>query len=110
MPGFFENYKDEGGLSYIDAEEKAALIKGAVPFTILRVFTGEGTYGPRYTAVIELEGEQRGISFGAGKVQSRDSFFDAVLEYLDQDEEQEPIVVKLKKAGQAVLVVNAEDE
>lgn len=111
--GFFDNYQDEGGLNYVDQEEKQALIKNDTPLTVLRVFTGEGQYGAKYNMVVELDGEERCISFGAGKVESRDRMFDAMIEYLDvEEDDKDPEwtnpVVKLVKVKQSILVRNAE--
>lgn len=117
--GFFDGFKDEGGLNYVDAEEKAAIIKNATPLEVVRVFAGTGTYGSKYTMVFLLEGEERAISFGAVKedgtgVPSRDRMFEAMIEYFatepQEGEEHENPVVKLVKPKQAVLVKNAEGE
>lgn len=108
--GFFDGYKDEGGLSYIGAEEKAVLIETAAPLEVQRVFSGEGQFGPKYTMVVVWDGDERAISFGAGKVESRDKMFDAMIDYLDSEEEVELPVVKLVKVKQSVLVRPAGDE
>lgn len=108
--GFFDSYKEEGGLSYVGAEEKAVLIKNETPLEVQRVFFSEaGQFGPKFTMVVLLEGEERAISFGAGKVESRDRMLLAMSEYLDtEDEETEKPVVKLVKVKQSVLIRNAE--
>jgi hypothetical protein len=106
--GFFDNYKDEGGLNYISAEEKSALIKNKVPLTVLRVWYGEGQYGPKYTAVVEYEGEERAVSFGAGKVESRDRMFDAMMEWFNQEGEEDPPKVVLEKVKQSIILKNAD--
>ena len=106
--GFFDSYKDEGGLSYVGAEERIVFNKNKTPFPILRVWHGEGQYGPKYTLVIELDGEERALSFGAGKVESRDRMLDAMIEYLDTEDEVEFPKVVLTKVKQSWILVNAE--
>lgn len=104
--GFWDNYESDSGLSYIGAEEKAAIIKNGQALTVVRVFHGTGQWGPKYTAVFDIDGEERALSFTAGSVESRDRLFDALIEYLEGDEE-EPVQVKLVKNGRSVLVEQA---
>jgi hypothetical protein len=108
MPGFFDNFVQESG-NWIAAEEKAELAKQGVPLNVVRIFQSTGEYGPKYNVVIDLEGEERTLSFGAEKVPSRDRMFDAMIGYLE-DEEAEPIVLKLTKVKQAYILKDFNEE
>lgn len=110
--GFFDGYKEEGGLNYIGSEEKAVIIKEGLPLTFLRAWTGEGQFGPKYTVVVEYDGEERAVSFPAGKVESRDRMLDAMIEYVDVDEDAKPEdwelpVFKIAKVKQSQVLVAA---
>jgi hypothetical protein len=106
---FFDSYQDEGGLSYVSSEEKAILINNKVPFKVLRVWHSEGQFGPKYTLVVDFEGEERALSFGSGKVESRDRMLDAMMEYLDQEGDPVPPVVYIAKIKQSQVLKNASD-
>lgn len=103
MPGFFDEFPSTGGMNYIGQEEKAVYVKNQTPLTIVKVFLGEGSFGPKYTAILEVDGTERAISFGAEKVESRDKMFENMIAYLERDE-HEPIVVTIAKAGQAFIL------
>lgn len=113
--GFFDSYKDEGGASYITKEEKAVIAEKGLPITVVRAwFTKDGGYQgkPGYKMVVEFDGEERSMSFGAESVPSRDRLLDELIDYLDVDEEAKPEdwaqpIVSLSKAGQAYLIVAA---
>lgn len=109
MTSFFETFEDEGGLSYVSSEEKAILVRDKVPFKVLRVWHGEGQFGPKYTLVVDFDGEERAISFGSGKVESRDRMLDAMIEYLDQEGDPEPPVVYIAKVKQSQVLRNASE-
>lgn len=109
--GFFDEYKEEGGLDYVGKDEKSVLITNGTPLEVQRIFHSEaGQFGPKYTMIVLLNGDERAISFGAGKVESRDRMLDAMSEYLDTEEEVEKPVVKLVRVKQSVLIRNAADE
>lgn len=105
--GFFDQYKDEGGLAYIGAEEKAALSKAQTVLPIVRAWHGEGQFGPKYVAIVEVDGEERAMSFGAGTVESRDRMFDALIEYFDSEEDVAPVNVVLTKVKQSWILKDA---
>ena len=109
MTGFFDAYKVESG-NWIAAEEKAELAKQGVPLNVIRVYQATGEYGPKYNVVIDLEGEERTLSFGAEKVPSRDRMFDAMIGYLESEEEHDPIVLKLTKVKQAYILKDYNEE
>lgn len=103
--GFFDTWEDIGGGNYIGKEEKEELIKGRIPFPILKVQKGKNPFGEgdRYVVTTELEGEQRVLGFNVGAAASRDRFLDAVAEYLET-EGAEPVVVIFERVGKAVLI------
>lgn len=108
--GFWDAYKEENTLNYVSKEEKEVLIKEGITFTVRNVFTNEGQFGPKYNLIIELDGEDRALSFVAGRVESRDRLLDAMMEYLDQEGDVEYPRCKLVRRGQSQLIVRADDD
>jgi hypothetical protein len=106
MTGFFDTFETTAGLNFVGKDEKADLIADSVPLTVVKVFSTESQYGPRYILVVQLDGEERAIGFGKGTVQSRDSMLAAMEAYLE-GESVEPIVVKLSQAGRATIITEA---
>lgn len=107
---FKDEYKDTGGLNFVGKEEKAELIDSAEQFPIRQVFKGNSTeYGPKYNLIVELDGEERCISFGAGSVESRDRMLDAMIDYLDENEGEE-VPVYLERQKQSILIRLVDDE
>jgi hypothetical protein len=111
--GFWDEFTDVGGGSYISADEKAALIENGVTFQILGVVEEKGgKYGDRYILKVSVanpltgEDEDRNLGFGQGTVPSRDRMLEALTGYLGSDD-AEPVFVTLEKAGQAVLIRKA---
>lgn len=113
MARFFDNYKDTGGLSFIGQAEKAELITGGVVMEALRVFRTADTFAndgsERDILVVSLDGEERALGFKVGTVESRDHMLAALSNYLQQDD-AEPVNIKLVKRGRSVLVVDADAE
>lgn len=105
--GFFDTYDDGAGLSFVGAEEKAVLIANETPLPVHRVSKGSTKFGERFLLITEIDGEERALSFGVGSVESRDRMFEAMMDYLTQDDAETP-VVRLKKVGQSILVVDAD--
>ena len=109
--GFFDEYKDLSGASFLDKAEKAELIASGESFPILQVNIGSSQWGEKFYCTLTLDGEERAASFGKGgehPVESRDRFLTALKGWLDGG--GEPPLVKLVQKGQSVLIVNAEDE
>lgn len=104
--GFFDEFQDTGGASYVGKDEKAELIKDGTPLAVKRVYKGPSRFGERYVLITELDGEDRALPFGAGSVESRDFMLDALIEYLER-EDAEPVEVKLVQKDRSVLVVDA---
>jgi len=112
MAKFTDEYKPLGGLDFVGKDERHALIDNATPFTITRVIDApaRGTFGPKFVAIVELNGEARAISFGKGSgVDSRDELFESLMAFFER-EDAEPPTVHLERAGQATLVIVHEDE
>lgn len=108
--GFFEQYDTSGdGLDFIGKEEKESLIENRTPLKVVRAFRAVSQFGPRYVAVVELDGNERAIGFGAEVVESRDRLFDALIEYFDQEGEQDAPNVYITRVGRSVLVKNADE-
>ena len=102
--GFFDTYQDtapEG--SWVGKDEKDTLIANATPMTVVKVERGEGQFGERFVATVTIDGEERLISFPFGTVESRDRMLNALEKYLE-DADAEPPVVKLEKAGRAIII------
>lgn len=115
--GFFDQYKGkEGGGSFLSSPSKQFLIENGVPFQITGVAEDpENEFGPRYVAFClipdEVDGElqERKVGFPTGTgVSGRDDMLAQMKVYLE-DEDGEPIWVKLEKPGKAILIVPAED-
>lgn len=112
--GFFDEYKDIGGGKYVGADEKAVLIENGIPIQIIDVvYQEESKYGERFVTRVLLpdpdggEAEERLMSFSAGTVESRDRMLRALMEWLDEAD-NEPPYVKLNKVGRAVIVERGE--
>lgn len=119
--GFFDDFEGTaggGGASYLDKEEKAAVIKSGAVLNVTRAwsFTDAGDYpGPAYGIAFELDGEERAITFkrvdkdGKG-VESRDEMIAAFIDYLDDPEhEGETIAVVLAKEGRSYVLRDANE-
>lgn len=115
---FFDNYEDVAAISggsFLKAPEKQFLIENAVDFVVVKMaYDEQNQYGPRYIAVISVPNEETGkfeerrISFPEGSnVPSRDAMCKAMLAYLEGDD-AEPVVLKLTKAGNAIVPVAGE--
>lgn len=111
--GFFDEHTyAPSGLSFISKEEKQVLINESVPFSILNVTKAVDTKYPnpdgtpkfRYTLVVDLEGEERGLGISSG-VPSRDAMLDDMGTYLSN--KGEPVTVKIEMAGRAQILVEA---
>lgn len=107
--GFFDNYKEIGG-NWISSDEKQALIDGGIPFEITAIQHDDANkYGPRFVASVVApnpetgDEEERTIGFPKGTVESRDRMLLAMEEYLAGDGD-EPVIVKLEKVGQSILI------
>lgn len=111
---FFDSYKDIGtGGAFVSGTEKTFLIDNGVVFTINGVVEDpDNEYGPRFITFCTIpnqdgEDEERKMGWQQGTVPTRDAMLKAMKEYLDND--GEPVVVKIRKNGRAVVIVNAED-
>ena len=109
--GFFDEYKEDeaSGLSFVKENEKNELIADATRLEVVRVFSAQTQWGPRYVLVVNLDGEERALGFAKDSVESRDRLFDNLAAYLER-EDAETTYVKLEKNGRSVLVRNATDE
>lgn len=111
--GFFEGYKTApADIRYIKSEEKNVLKDNKVALPVLGVFKSAGyeNKGYQYGLVTEVEGEKCALTFTIGSVASRDSFFEAVGQYLgtkDTDPAFETPVVVMKQVGRSVILVDA---
>jgi hypothetical protein len=108
MAGFFDTFLDTGNAGFVGKDEKEELIADSTPLEVKGVeLRKETQYGDQYFMLVNLDGEDRIITFSVGTVQSRDRMLDAMATYLSADEAVSPRV-RLEKAGRAVLVVNAD--
>ena len=109
--GFFDEFQDSSGLSFIKKEEKNVLIQDATDLAIVavkRVTTNfDGHPGEQYVIVFDLDGETRALGFQIGNVESRDRMLAQMQDYLANSDEAEPVVVRLVKKGRSVLIKDA---
>ncbi len=106
--GFFDEFKDTSGGSWVGAEEKAALIESGTVISMTDViYDPTNKYGPRYVVKFKLDEEDRSIGFGAESVESRDRMLAAASEYLDAND-GETIDVVMKQNGRSVVLEAAE--
>ena len=113
-PGFWDNYKDEGGGKYLTAAEKSTLIDDETVLEVVAVRYDEknqfqGNPSPRYVVTFNVDGTERfaGFAISEDGDSSRDRLLGALVDYLDADD-AEPVMVVLEKIGQFVAIVKAE--
>lgn len=112
--GFWDEYEDQGGLSFIKEAEKNVLISNKVELPIYKVIRTKDRFNPpdgeQFIVVTEVDGEERALGFKIGSVESRDRMLDSVQDYLEREDAETPVVV-IKKVGQAQILVdpNADD-
>lgn len=112
--GFFDTYKDEGSGNYIGKDERQTLIANEVPLEIVKIYeTQHSEYGPKYNVVVNLEGEERTISWKKadenGGVYSRDRMLVAMQEYLESKGDDDPLPrVVIYRVKQAQLLRDAD--
>ncbi len=107
--GFFDNFEDTSGASFIGKDEKEELIKDATVLPVLRISLGESQYGERYLVTVDLDGEERAITFNTGSVESRDRMLAALANYLDS-EDAEPVSVVVSRVGRSLILKNPDSE
>jgi hypothetical protein len=114
--GFWDEYQDIGGGSWLSAEEKQVFAENGIPLTITAVIDDDGNkYGPRYVVKFTApdpetgEEEERSVGLQKDTVESRDRFLKQAQGYLAGDE-SEPIVAKLAMVGRSYVFQNAEAE
>lgn len=103
----FEEYK--GGGAYLTEDEKKALAASNKVFPIQSVEfqKGQGYEGrDRFLVAIEIDGDEKLLSFQQGAVVSRDEMLEALAKHLESSEG--PEYAKLVKAGRAFLFEGAE--
>lgn len=110
---FFDTYQEIGG-NFIKADEKAAMMEGGIPFTIKSIVEDPANkYGPRYVLGLLVpnpetgDEEERSLGFQTGKVESRDRMLAQMKDYLEGEGEKEPVVCKLEKVGQSIIIRQA---
>lgn len=106
---FSDVYQDQGGLNFIEEDEKNALAEAKVVFPVLRVYRSEGQWGPKYNIVTILpdEDEEKVLSFGAGSVDSRDRQLDRLIDFMEEEEDAEPTEFVLTKVKRSWILVDA---
>ena len=117
---FWDGYKDEGGGKYLSAAEKAALIENAVVLEITGVRFDEknqfkGNAAPRFVVTFMVpnpltgENEERLAGFATiPDGSSRDRLLEALIDYLEDPDETDPILVVLELVGNFVLIRKAD--
>jgi hypothetical protein len=108
MTAFKDEFIDEGGRTYLSAEEKAVLVKegATLPVTECRFDEGGGYKGKdRFLLAVDLEGESRLLSFDAESVPSRVRLLNKLAAYFNrEDAETTDIKVVLADDGRTQLI------
>ena len=106
----------EGGF-YVAKEEKATLIANETELEVVAVEFGPSQFGgDRYLVTVNLNDVERGITFPAGGVESRDELLSSLADYLETEQDPEPVYITIgqvkSSAGRPVILVNVviEDE
>jgi hypothetical protein len=111
--GFFDTFADTSGVEWVKSEEKNELIAEGTALQVVRAAFRKGQFGPEFvlTFTVPEDGEDtlRGISFQAGSVESRDRFFEALIDYLGV-EGNEPPLVHLELRGRSVVIAESSVE
>lgn len=108
--GFFREPGDGG--DYITKEEKATLAEQEreATFTVtgVKFLPGQGYKGgDKYDLYIQLDGEERTLSFGAGDVKTRDQDLDGLIAAFESGQVT-GLDAFLVKKGQAFFIQDAE--
>ena len=113
MGKFFTDYKDERPEGedgergpFLTGKEKEVLIEEGTAFAVTGVMSANSTYGPRWVAQIDIEGESRALGFAKGKVFSRDRMMAALAEHLSNGGEAP--LVKIVLNGRSQVLVDVE--
>ena len=104
--------------NYLEALEKAVLVKNGTPITVRTCVKNKGKFGWRYLLNFDLEGEDRILQFSAvhidedtGKatgVQARDDMLDDLAAYFEAGGEPETIEMYHPEwSNKAVLIRKA---
>jgi hypothetical protein len=96
----------EGAGFYLNKDERAEIVSEGTPLTVVSVDKRSDTYQGKtrevYVVTFDIDGEERGWSFGVGSSDgsetSRDRLFDALTDYLTTDD-SEPTQVVVNKIG-----------
>ena len=105
--GFFDEFKDVSGGSWVGTAEKAELIDAGTVLTVTDViYDPTNKYGPRYVVKFTLDGEDRSIGFGAESVESRDRMLAALADYLNANE-GETVDIVMEQRGRSVVLSKA---
>ena len=102
--GFFDEFEDGSGLSFVGKEEKEVLIAEKATLAVVSVSRGETKFGERFVVKALIDGEERALSFGTGSVESRDRLLDALMSYLKREDAETPVLVHLERAGRSILI------
>lgn len=96
MPKFIAPEREAG--FFITAEEKAELEDQATELLVKAVEYRKSPFGDgmQYVVTVDLDDAERGLSYNEG-VGSRDSLLNSLKFYLENEDEQEPVIVTLIK-------------
>lgn len=103
--GFFDEYEDTSGTSvYLKKADKEQLIRDGQPFVVNAVtLEDHSEYGERYVIDTVLDDRERKIAFNTDSVESRDRMLSALEKWLDDPDNEKPVVL-LEKKGRSVLI------
>lgn len=95
---------------YIGSDEKAELIADETEMLVTSVERGPSQYGERFVVTVDLDGEERGLSFPVEGVGSRTELLAALADYIANEKDQEDVFITVSKvksqAGRPVILVN----
>ena len=111
--GFFDTYQDTSGVDWVKSAEKDELIADGTALQVVRASARDGKFGPEYVLTFTIPEDDdetlRGLSFQAGSVESRDRFFDQLIDYLASEKGQDEgaPLVRLELRGRSVVITEA---
>jgi hypothetical protein len=95
---------------YIGADEKDELVAESTELEVVSVEQGTSQYGERFVVTINLDGEERGLSYPVAGVGSRTELLASLADYLANEKDQVPVFITLSKvksaAGRPVNLIN----
>lgn len=114
--GFWDEYQDIGGGTWVSAEEKQVFASEGIPLSITDVIDDDGNkYGARYVVKFTApdpetgEDEERSLGLQKGTVESRDRFLKQAQGFLRTNADT-TIAAKLAMVGRSYVFQKAGED